>query len=88
MAHSAPSVFTLLGWSPRTTDCLSSATLPCGCVVGQYETREWVTLTVLDAVAASCTDQTHRPDAVLEVRPVRGLHRPGTPETAVGAGDR
>lgn len=91
MAHPAYSVFTLLGWSPRTTGFLRGWTMPCGCVAGEYETRQGVTLTVVDAVASGCTSPAHRANAVLDVRSERAVYRPGVGdgvESIVGAPER
>jgi len=49
---------------------LSSRLLPCGCLVGVYETYEGEIVTILDAKAPSCADPTHEsekpvPDSIL-----------------------
>ena len=39
---------------------LSSKFLPCGCLVGVYETYDSETVAVLDARSESCADAAHR----------------------------
>lgn len=39
---------------------LSSRFLPCGCLVGIYETYDAATVAILDARSDSCVDPAHR----------------------------
>jgi hypothetical protein len=43
--------------------------LPCGCLVGLYETYEAVTVAIIDAVDAGCADVRHRVGQVWEMSP-------------------
>jgi hypothetical protein len=45
---------------------LSSRPLPCGCLVGMYETYGGPVVSILDARADHCADRTHRPGARVE----------------------
>lgn len=42
---------------------LRSQALPCGCLVGIYETYKNQTVAVIDAKGTACTDRAHRVDA-------------------------
>jgi hypothetical protein len=44
---------------------LSSRFLPCGCLVGVYETYDADVVNILDARAASCTEPKHQQGSVL-----------------------
>jgi hypothetical protein len=46
---------------------LSSKFLPCGCLVGIYETYDAETVAVLDAPAQSCVHPAHRAGSVVPV---------------------
>jgi len=50
---------------------VGSRVLPCGCLVGLYETYDGKTIAVVDARAPACTDKTHRVSATVssDVRP-------------------
>jgi hypothetical protein len=58
---------------------LGSPALPCGCLVGFYETYANETVAILDAKGSGCVDRTHRVDANVDV-PVIEL-RPQPPST-------
>jgi hypothetical protein len=45
---------------------LSSRPLPCGCLVGVYETYSGPVVSILDVRADHCADRTHRPGARVE----------------------
>jgi hypothetical protein len=52
---------------------LGSRALPCGCLVGFYETYANETVAIVDAKGSACADAAHRVDvsldaAMLEVR--------------------
>ena len=44
---------------------LSSRFLPCGCLVGIYETYDSATVAILDARSDSCVDSAHRTGQVV-----------------------
>ena len=46
---------------------LSSKFLPCGCLVGVYETYDSETVAVLDVKSQSCADPTHRSGNVVPI---------------------
>ena len=46
---------------------LSSRFLPCGCLVGIYETYDSETVAVLDVKSQSCADPTHRSGNVVPI---------------------
>ena len=45
----------------RILRCLSSRRLPCGCLVGIYETYDAEIVAILDARGAACDDDRHVP---------------------------
>lgn len=51
---------------------LSSRLLPCGCLVGVYETYSGEIIGILDARGPSCAETTHEPGKFLPVE-ARGL---------------
>jgi hypothetical protein len=46
---------------------LGSRALPCGCLVGVYETYATQTVAVIDAKGSLCGDKTHRVDAAIDL---------------------
>ena len=58
---------------------LGSRALPCGCLVGFYETYANETVAIVDAKGAGCADRIHRVDSSVDV-PVVEL-RPQPPST-------
>jgi hypothetical protein len=46
---------------------VGSRTLPCGCLIGFYETYDNKTIAVVDARGASCTNTAHRVDTRITV---------------------
>jgi hypothetical protein len=46
---------------------VGSRTLPCGCLVGFYETYDIKTIAVVDARATGCSDPSHRVNATIAV---------------------
>jgi hypothetical protein len=46
---------------------LGGRALPCGCLVGFYETYANETVAILDAKDANCSDDTHQVDAAVDV---------------------
>jgi hypothetical protein len=47
---------------------LDSRALPCGCLVGVYETYAAETVAIIDAKGPECADRTHRIDLHVELR--------------------
>jgi hypothetical protein len=41
----------------------NSALLPCGCVIGLYETYSGRTVAIVDAQGSACADRSHRVNA-------------------------
>ena len=60
---------------------VGSRALPCGCLVGFYETYSNETVAVLDAKGASCSDRTHRVDASVDVSVLLPAQPPSTMPT-------
>ena len=60
---------------------LGSRTLPCGCLVGLYETYATRTVAVIDAKGGYCTVNTHRVDAGIDVEAMASIERAQAPST-------
>ena len=45
---------------------LDSRGLPCGCLVGLYETYAAATVAIIDAKGSVCADEAHRVDSRVE----------------------
>ena len=58
------------GWSPGLRMTLSGRVLPCGCLVGRYETWHGDVVEVLDARDDRCRERAHANDSI-----VRYSHR-------------
>ena len=52
--------------------CVRGMALPCGCLVGVYETYDGGTVTVVDVPGSSCTAAGHLVNAVLDEDPDLG----------------
>jgi hypothetical protein len=48
---------------------LDSRALPCGCLVGVYETYKAQTVAIIDAKGLACRDHDHRVDAPVDFQP-------------------
>lgn len=59
---------------------LGSRALPCGCLVGLYETYSTETVAIVDAKGAGCADAAHRVDATITVP---GMERPAQPPSTM-----
>ena len=46
---------------------VGSRVLPCGCLVGLYETYNGRLIAVIDGCSETCTDRTHRVNTALPV---------------------
>ena len=66
---------------------LSSKFLPCGCVVGIYETYDSETVAVLDVKSDSCAHPAHRNGNVIPLDPNAAATLPSDPATARRARD-
>ena len=60
---------------------LGSRTLPCGCLVGLYETYATQTVAVIDAKGSYCSIKAHHVDADLDPQTVASIERPQAPST-------
>jgi len=58
---------------------LASKLLPCGCLLGVYETYDGAIVGLIDAKAAGCTNVSHEGGNVLPVHHEEGHH----PDTRV-----
>ena len=47
---------------------LGSRGLPCGCLIGFYETYANETVAIVDAKGINCAEQLHRVDSSLDLR--------------------
>jgi hypothetical protein len=56
---------TILGWSPGLRIALGGRVLPCGCLVGSYETWRGDVVDVLDAHDARCRERVHAIDSIV-----------------------
>ena len=55
---------------------LGSRALPCGCLIGFYETYANETVAIVDARGANCTDNLHRVDSSIDVHVMDLLAQP------------
>jgi hypothetical protein len=46
---------------------IGSRTLPCGCLVGLYETYDRQTVAIIDAHCSTCADTKHVVDAIITI---------------------
>lgn len=46
---------------------LGSRSLPCGCLIGIYETYDSKTIAIVDARGSGCMDGSHRVDAAVPI---------------------
>ena len=56
---------TLFGWSPGLRITLGGRVLPCGCLVGRYETWRGDVVDVLDAHDDRCHERAHANDSIV-----------------------
>ena len=60
-------VVTVFGWTPGLRQLLDSRVLPCGCLIGIYETQDRRLVEILDARCEVCEDS-HNLNQVVRVR--------------------
>ncbi|MCM3878822.1 MAG: hypothetical protein ND807_01825 [Vicinamibacterales bacterium] len=48
---------------------MDSRALPCGCLVGVYETYESETVAIIDVKGSACVNPDHRIDAPVNLQP-------------------
>ena len=60
---------------------LGSRALPCGCLVGVYETYATQTVAMIDAKGSDCANTAHRVDAAVDVALVTSAERAQPPST-------
>ena len=56
---------TFFGWSPGLRIGLAGRVLPCGCLVGSYETWHGDVVEILDAHDDRCTDRAHTTNSIV-----------------------
>jgi hypothetical protein len=66
---------------------LDSRALPCGCLVGVYETYASETVAIIDATGTTCGDRTHRVDSHVEL-PQLALASKGYPPSTIPTSNR
>ena len=57
---------------------LGGRTLPCGCLVGVYETYACQTIAIIDAKGSDCGDRTHRVDVNIDPHLADLVPQPGS----------
>ena len=60
---------------------LDSRALPCGCLVGVYETYGSETVAIIDVKGSVCSDQAHRVDSHVEFPLAQLVARSQPPST-------
>jgi hypothetical protein len=60
---------------------LDSRALPCGCLVGVYETYRSETVAIIDAKGSACADRNHRVDSPVEFQLADVMSRDQPPST-------
>ena len=60
---------------------LDSRALPCGCLVGVYETYGSETVAIVDAKGSECTDRAHRVDSPIQFQMAEVVSRNYPPRT-------
>lgn len=60
---------------------LDSRALPCGCLVGVYETYGSQTVAIIDAKGSSCTERNHRINSPVEFQVTELMARNQPPST-------
>jgi hypothetical protein len=58
---------TFFGWSPGLWITLGGRVLPCGCLVGSYETWEGDVVDVLDAHDDRCGEASHAANSIIKL---------------------
>ena len=53
---------------PRILRGLGSRALPCGCLIGFYETYARETVAIVDAKGITCDDERHRVDSNIDLQ--------------------
>jgi hypothetical protein len=62
-------VWTLLGWTPGLRTLVVGSQLPCGCVIGTYETWRNGLVSIVDARGETCSNHQHSPNVILQRSP-------------------
>jgi hypothetical protein len=60
---------------------LGSRVMPCGCLVGVYETYAAQTVAVIDAKGLDCSNQAHGVDAAVDLAGAASADRTQPPST-------
>ncbi len=58
-------VRTFLGWSPGLRSLIASAQMPCGCLIGSYETWRGDVIDVIDSTGHNCGAADHRKNTLI-----------------------
>jgi hypothetical protein len=58
---------TILGWTPGVRSLVGGGVLPCGCLIGIYDTWGSGTITIVDGRGEQCPHDRHRENAVIGV---------------------
>ena len=62
-----PTAPTILGWTPGIRALVGGRVLPCGCLVGIYDTWKGETVTIVDSRGEQCGHIDHRDNAVIKI---------------------
>lgn len=62
-------VRTILGWTPGLRALVGGAQLPCGCLIGSYETWAGDLIDVVDSPGHCCAVSQHTRNAVVRADP-------------------
>ena len=62
---------------------VGSCALPCGCLVGVYETYDATTISVIDAKGSGCTVGAHQVDATVDAPLAHAGQPPSTIPTSM-----
>jgi hypothetical protein len=56
---------TIAGWTPGVRTLVEGRVLPCGCLIGTYETWTRKLVTIVDARGDTCSDGAHAMNAIV-----------------------
>jgi hypothetical protein len=84
-------IATVFGWSPGLRALATGRVLPCGCIVGRYDTWSGRVIEVVDLAVDTCADG-HRANLILSTGRARQTASPGlsierAAQLTVGGGD-
>jgi hypothetical protein len=67
---------------------LDSRALPCGCLVGVYETYRSQTVAIIDVKGSACTERGHRVNSPVEFRLTNDLMSRNQPPSTIPTSNR